>query len=76
MTKGFTCWGNVCGSCGIIHKTEDAAYKCCNSHSRRVDRGHVNAYSDRYPWPAVRRNGRIIKFNSVEDRDEYVAMFK
>jgi hypothetical protein len=49
----WTCKGDVRGGCGIIHRTREAAGKCCDADHRAVKRGHPssNAYSDRHPVP-------------------------
>jgi hypothetical protein len=50
MTTYWTCIGEVRGECGVKHRTEQAAQKCCDRDNRDCKRGHgPRSYSDRYP---------------------------
>ncbi len=47
MSEQWTCEGSVRGGCGITHRSEAAADKCCAADQRGCAR--VGGYSDRVP---------------------------
>ena len=61
MRKGWTCWGSICGGCGVLHRTEEAARKHCAKEQRDVQRGHPggSSYTDMRPCPSHFRDGKI-----------------
>ena len=52
--------GSVRGSCGHLHRTIEAAEKCCEKDKARCSRMTGRCYSDREVY-AVDREGRIIE---------------
>lgn len=44
----WTCEGQVRGSCGIRHRTLEAAVRCCERDMRHCQ--GLGGYSDRTPW--------------------------
>jgi len=58
----WTCEGSVRGSCGINHRSHDAAMKCCERDHASIRRAYpstfpTRAYSDRHPVPGSRGPG-------------------
>lgn len=52
----WTCEGSVRGSCGIQHRSYEAAQKCCERDQTKVRSAYpsqfpTRAYSDRAPVP-------------------------
>lgn len=62
--NGWTCWGSVRGSCGHVHRTYEAALRCCEADHQAVRRTYGrNHYSDRVVYQVI--DGR-------RDREEYI----
>lgn len=51
MGEIWTCEGSVRGACGVAHRSEAAARRCCDRDAIAVRRGNPGggAYSDRVP---------------------------
>lgn len=69
--KGWTCYGEVRGCCGVLHRTRQAAERHCardqaGVRSRYPATFPTLAYSDRYPVPI----GDPDDYRPEDERDE------
>lgn len=47
----WTCIGSVRGECGTVHRSHDAALRCCEADQKACQRFGGGSYSDRRPVP-------------------------
>lgn len=76
MSKVYTTWGSVCGSCGHRHRTPEAARRCLARHARGC--ASQGGYSDRAVYvldrddrfdPVTHPPGEI--FREYEEYEDY-----
>lgn len=61
MGEIWTCEGSVRGACGVAHRSEAAARRCCDRDASAVRRGNPGggAYSDRRPVEGPPRGATV-----------------
>ena len=72
MAEKWTCQGSVRGECGVIHRTREAADRCCLQDHNGCHR--TGGYSDRRPVRLDETDGTCPQCGSpvVWDPDEHV----